>query len=134
MTFSWYLCIGIFLTASVQGKYIYSAVFQEKKKKKKMRIVKIFIKYFSLGLEDGDLGKAFLVRLSLRGSTCTASIIGDNWLLTAGHCIEDLFIQGGKYDVTRNTSYGDLQVYISDIPDHPDEYYVRYILIIKQNT
>ena len=75
-------------------------------------------------MDDGDLGKAFLVRLSLRGSTCTASIIGDNWLITAGHCIEDLFRQGDKYDITRRTKYGDNQVYISDSPYHTDEYYV----------
>ena len=70
----------------------------------------------ALGLDEGELGKAFLVRLTLRGSTCTASIIGDNWLLTAGHCIEDLFITGDKYDITRKTKYGDLKVYMTDAP------------------
>ena len=54
--------------------------------------------------------------MTLRGSTCTASIIGDNWLLTAGHCIEDLFITGNKYDITRKTKYGDLKVYMTDAP------------------
>ena len=78
---------------------------------------------------NGELGKAFLVRLSLRGSTCTASIIGDNWLLTAGHCIEDLFHTGGKYDFARKTKFGDLQVYMSDIPYDEESYFVSICIL-----
>ena len=51
-------------------------------------------------------------------------VLGDNWLLTAGHCIEDLFIQDGKYDITRKTKYGDLQVYMDDIPYDEESYFV----------
>ena len=78
----------------------------------------------NLGANDGELGRAFLVRLSLRGSTCTASIIGDNWLLTAGHCVESLFIASDKYGITRKTKYGDRQVYISESPYDPESYAV----------
>ena len=80
-----------------------------------------------IGEDDGELGKAFLVRLSINGGTCTAAIIGDNWVLTAAHCVEELYNDVVKLGRTQKTMYGDPVIHIFDVHHQQESYFVSMI-------
>ena len=80
-----------------------------------------------IGDDGGELGKAFLVRLSLNGGTCTASIIGDNWLLTAAHCVEELYNEVLKLGRIKKTQHGDPLIHIFDVHHQQESYVVSII-------
>ena len=83
------------------------------------------------GHKDGELGKAFLVKLNIDGSTCTASIIGDNWLITAAHCVEQIYLNLLNTGYKKETNYGDPELNLFDFPHLLDSYTVSTILFIQ---
>jgi hypothetical protein len=80
-----------------------------------------------IGEDEGELGKAFLVRLSLNGGTCTAAIIGDNWILTAAHCVEELYNDVLKLGRVEKTKYDDPLIHIFDVYHQQVSYFVSII-------
>ena len=80
-----------------------------------------------IGEGVGELGKAFLVRLSINGDTCTAAIIGDNWILTAAHCVEELYNDVVKLGRMKRTMHGDPAIHIFDVHRQQESYFVSII-------
>ena len=75
----------------------------------------------------GELGKAFLVRLSINGGTCTAAIISDNFILTAAHCVEELYKDVVKLGRMKKTMHGDPIIHIFDVHHQQESYFVSMI-------
>ena len=83
------------------------------------------------GQNAGELGKAFLVKLDIDGSTCTASIIGDNWLITAAHCVEQVYLNLRNTGYEKKTKHDDPELNLFDFPHLLDSYTVSPMLNIQ---